>query len=39
MKIGIGNDHAALEMKNQVMEYLDVYKRQVPAWAGILKIK
>ena len=22
MKIGIGNDHAALEMKNQVMEYL-----------------
>ena len=23
MKIGIGNDHAALEMKNQVMEYLE----------------
>ena len=22
MKIGIGNDHAALELKNQVMEYL-----------------
>lgn len=23
MKIGIGNDHAALEMKNQVVEYLE----------------
>lgn len=23
MKIGIGNDHAALEMKNRVMEYLE----------------
>ena len=23
MKIGIGNDHAALEMKNQVMQYLE----------------
>ena len=23
MKIGIGNDHAALEMKNQLMEYLE----------------
>ena len=23
MKIGIGDDHAALEMKNQVMEYLE----------------
>ena len=23
MKIGIGNDHAELEMKNQVMEYLE----------------
>ena len=23
MKIGVGNDHAALEMKNQVMEYLE----------------
>lgn len=23
MRIGIGNDHAALEMKNQVMEYLE----------------
>lgn len=23
MKIGIGNDHAAFEMKNQVMEYLE----------------
>ena len=23
MKIGIGNDHAALEMKNQVLEYLE----------------
>lgn len=23
MKIGIGNDHAALEVKNQVMEYLE----------------
>lgn len=23
MKIGIGNDHAALEMKNQIMEYLE----------------
>ena len=23
MKIGIGNDHAAVEMKNQVMEYLE----------------
>ena len=22
MKIGIGNDHAAVDMKNQVVEYL-----------------
>ena len=23
MKIGIGNDHAAVDMKNQVVEYLE----------------
>ena len=30
MKIGIGNDHAALEMKNQVMEYLINYGTNTP---------
>lgn len=29
MKIGIGNDHAALEMKNQVMEYLEEKEYEV----------
>lgn len=23
MKIGIGNDHAAVDMKNQVVEYME----------------
>ena len=32
MKIGIGNDHAAVDMKNQVVEYLEGKGYEVVAY-------
>ena len=42
MKIGIGNDHAAVDMKNEISEYLKenvIIGKPIPAGTGMRKYR